>query len=81
MRTLAIKFDEHAVDVNFTHDALHVVLADGREISAPLEWFPRLRDANETSRKNWRLIGQGIGIHWPEVDEDIAISTLMRGHD
>ena len=47
MSILAIKFDDHAIDVNFRKDALHFVLADGREISAPLEWFPRLRDANE----------------------------------
>lgn len=63
MTTLAVKFDEHAVDVSFTKNALHFVLADGREISAPLEWFPRLRDANEKDRNNWRLIGNGIGVH------------------
>lgn len=78
MNTLAIRLDPHAVDVSFANDALHIVIADGREISAPLEWFPRLRDANETQRKNWRLIGKGVGIHWPEIDEDIAVSTLMR---
>lgn len=79
MSTLAIKFDPHAVDVMFTNDALHFVLADGREISAPLEWFPRLRDAPEAQRHNWRLIGKGVGVHWPEIDEDIAVNTLMRG--
>jgi hypothetical protein len=78
MSTSAIRLDPHAVDVMFANDALHLVLADGREISAPLEWFPRLRDASEAQRKNWRLIGKGIGVHWPEVDEDIAVSTLMR---
>jgi hypothetical protein len=81
MNTLAVKFDEHAVDVTFTESSLHFVLADGREISAPLEWFPRLRDANKKERNNWRLIGNGIGVHWEDLDEDIAISTLMRGHD
>lgn len=81
MSTLAIKFDEHAIDVSFTNSALHLVLADGRELSAPLEWFPRLRDANTQQRNNWRLIGNGIGIHWPEVDEDISISTLIRGSE
>ena len=81
MNTLAVKFDEHAVDVSFTDTALHIVLADGREISAPLEWFPRLRDAKSSDQQNWRLIGNGIGIHWPNVDEDIAVSTLMRGYD
>lgn len=78
MSTLAIRLDTHAVDVMFANEALHMVLADGREVSAPLEWFPRLRDANETQRKNWRLIGKGVGVHWPEIDEDVAVSTLMK---
>jgi len=59
MSTRAIRLDPHAVDVSFANEALHMVLADGRETSAPLEWFPRLRDANESQRKNWRLIGKG----------------------
>jgi hypothetical protein len=79
MSTLEIKFDEHAIDVSFKKKSLHFVLADGREISAPLEWFPRLRDASDTDRKHWRLIGGGIGVHWPNIDEDIAVATLMRG--
>ena len=58
--------------------ALRFVLADGREISAPLEWFPRLRDASVAQRLNWRLIGKGIGVHWPDIDEDVAVSTLME---
>ncbi len=77
MSTLAVKLDAHAVDVAVDDAALRLVLADGREISAPLEWFPRLRDASASQRKNWRLIGQGVGVHWPEIDEDIAVSTLM----
>lgn len=81
MSISAVKFDDHAIDVSFTKDALHFVLADGREISTPLEWFPRLRDASEKERNNWRLIGKGIGVHWPDIDEDIAISTLMKGYD
>ena len=80
MSTLAIRLDPHAVDVCIDESALHFVLADGREISAPLEWFPRLRDASEAQRQQWRLIGKGIGVHWPEIDEDIAVSTLMRNH-
>ncbi len=67
-----------AVDVRFTDDALVVRLSDGREVSVPLEWFPRLRDATPEQRKNWRFIGKGIGMHWEEVDEDIAVSTLLR---
>jgi Protein of unknown function (DUF2442) len=55
-----------------------VALSDGREISVPLEWFPRLRDATLKQRKNWRLIAKGIGIHWEDVDEDISVATLLR---
>jgi Protein of unknown function (DUF2442) len=62
-----------AVDVTVTTDVLHVVLADGREVSAPLAWFPRLSEASEAQRRNWRLIGRGIGIHWPDLDEDISV--------
>ena len=78
MGTLALKFDSDAVEVRATNLALHVVLADGRELDAPLEWFPRLRDATPEQRQNWRLIGGGQGIHWPDLDEDIAVSTLLR---
>lgn len=81
MSTLAVKFDDHAVDVSFTKNALHLVLADGREVSAPLEWFPKLRDATEKNRSNWRLIGNGVGVHWPEIDEDIAVGTIIKWHD
>jgi len=78
MSTLAVKINSHAVDVQIQNNALHFILADGREISAPLEWFPRLRDASENQRGKWRFIGNGIGVHWPDIDEDIAVSTLMR---
>ncbi len=67
-----------ALNVRFADDVLIVALSDGREISVPLEWFPRLRDATPKQRKNWRLIAKGIGIHWEDVDEDIAVSTLLR---
>ena len=80
MSTLAVKMDSHAVDVSVDEAALRFVLADGREISAPLEWFPRLRDASATQRSNWRLIGKGIGVNWPEIDEDISVNTLMNSH-
>ena len=66
-----------ALNVRFTNAALIVALSDGREISAPLEWFPRLRDATPRQRKNWRLIAKGIGIHWEDVDEDISVSSLL----
>jgi hypothetical protein len=78
MSTLAVKLDPDAVDAEVTDEVLRLTLADGRELSAPIEWFPRLRDASEAQRKNWRLIGGGEGVHWPDVDEDVAVSTLLR---
>ncbi|HEY3887253.1 MAG TPA: DUF2442 domain-containing protein [Caulobacteraceae bacterium] len=78
MSTLAIKLDPDAIDVEVTDTVLRLTLADGRELSAPLEWFPRLRDATDNQRRNWRLIGGGEGVHWPDVHEDIAVSTLLR---
>jgi hypothetical protein len=66
-----------AVNVAVDDNALHLVLADGREISAPLEWFPRLRDASPTDRDQWRLIGSGQGIHWPTLDEDVSVRVLL----
>jgi hypothetical protein len=76
MPTSAVKFDATAVAV--TDDQLLVVLADGRELAAPLAWFPRLAEATAEQRKNWRLIGRGLGIHWPDVDEDISVASLLR---
>jgi len=78
MSTLAGKLDATATDVQVTAEALRVVLADGRELSAPLAWFPRLLDATPEQRRNWRLIGRGQGIHWPDVDEDISVASLLR---
>jgi hypothetical protein len=67
-----------ATDVRFTEDAMQVSLSDGREISVPLEWFTRLRNATPEQRGKWRFIARGIGIHWEELDEDIAVTTLLR---
>jgi hypothetical protein len=77
LATAKVKTDSRALDVEIDEDSLHVTLADGRTVSAPLEWFPRLRDATSTQRGNWRLIGPGIGIHWEEIDEDISIRSLL----
>jgi len=77
MDILAEKIEPLARDVSFTEDALHVVLADGREISAPLQWFPRLLKATPEQRAEWELIGDGIGIHWPKVDEDVEVESLL----
>jgi hypothetical protein len=66
-----------AIDVQCDAVALRVTLADGREISAPMEWFPRLRDATPDQRSHWRLIGRGEGIHWQDIDEDISVNALL----
>jgi hypothetical protein len=78
MPTSAVKYDATAVDVRMMDDRLVVILADGRELAAPLAWFPRLLDASNDQRRNWRLIGGGHGIHWPDVDEDISVVSLLR---
>jgi hypothetical protein len=78
MPTLAVKFDASAIDVQTDASLLRVTLADGRELAAPLEWFPRLRDATPEQRGHWRFIGRGRGIHWPDLDEDISIEGLLR---
>ncbi len=67
-----------AIDVTVMDDRILVVLADGRELAAPLAWFPRLADATAAQRQNWRLIGRGHGVHWPDVDEDISVASLLR---
>ena len=74
----AVRVDATAVDVRVTDERLIVTLADGRELSAPLVWFPRLSEATAEQRQKWRLIGRGHGIHWPEVDEDISVASLLR---
>jgi hypothetical protein len=79
MSISAVSLDPVAVDVEVTGAALRVVLADGREVSAPLEWFPRLRDAAPAARANWQLIGRGKGIHWPDLDEDVSVRGLLGG--
>lgn len=77
MSTSAIKVEPLVVKVTCSADALRAVLADRREISVPLAWFPRLRDATVEQRRNWRLIGGRVGIHWPDVDEDISAASLV----
>lgn len=71
--------DPIIADVGFAPDALRVVFEDGRELSVPLVWFPRLSEATERQRANWRLIGRGEGVHWPDVDEDISAAGLLKG--
>lgn len=66
-------------DVLVTDDTLKVDLSDGRAISVPLAWFPRLIEANKEERSNWKLIGDGFGIHWIKIDEDISVISLLTG--
>jgi hypothetical protein len=66
-------------DVRVTSKMLEVVLRDGRTLSVPLEWYPRLAHGSPAERQRWRLIGEGIGIHWPDLDEDISIAGLLAG--
>jgi Protein of unknown function (DUF2442) len=66
-----------ATRVYFDAERIHVCLSDGREISAPLEWFPRLCYATDDQRRQWELIGSGVGIHWEAIDEDISVAGLL----
>ena len=68
-----------AQSVTVTDDTLAVDLADGRAISLPLAWYPRLAWATPQERDNWRLIGGGAGIHWPDLDEDLSVAGLLAG--
>ena len=80
MNTSAIETDiPKAENVKLTDDTLSVDMNDGRTISAPLEWFPRLVHATVEERNNWRLIGKGHGIHWEDIDEDIKVKGLLAG--
>jgi Protein of unknown function (DUF2442) len=65
--------------VSVTNDTLTFELADGRSISAPVAWYPRLRHGTVEERSRWRLIGQGRGVHWPDLDEDISVENLLVG--
>ena len=80
MNTLAVEIRvPEALDVLLTDDTLSVDLSDGRSISVPIAWFPRLLHSTEQERNNWRLIGRGQGIHWEDIDEDISIEGLIAG--
>jgi len=68
-----------AVDVTVSKDTLSVDLADGRTISVPLEWFPRLAHATAAERAKWQIAGSGTGVHWPGLDEDISVEGLLAG--
>jgi hypothetical protein len=80
MSISAIEIDvPNAIDVTLSDDTLSVELSDGRSISVPLAWYPRLVHADQAERANWRLIGQGEGIHWEAIDEDLSVEGLLAG--
>ena len=79
MGILALAADERVSDVRFTKDTLSVDLRDGRTITVPLAWYPRLFNATPAQRKNWQVAGGGYGIHWPDIDEDLSTEGLLRG--
>ena len=79
MNTSEPKPGEKVKHVRFTDDELIVDLLDGRTISVPLAWYPRLLHANPEQRENWEISGGGFGIHWPDIDEDLSTEGLLRG--
>jgi hypothetical protein len=79
MGTLALAADERVAGVEITDDTLTVSLMDGRTISVPLVWYPRLLSASRAQRQHWEIAGGGYGIHWPDIDEDLSTEGLLRG--
>jgi hypothetical protein len=79
MTTSDIKPGEGVKDVHFTQDTLSVDMVDGRTITVPLAWYPRLLHATPEQRENWQISGGGFGIHWPDIDEDLSTEGLLRG--
>jgi hypothetical protein len=79
MPIVTLESEPLATDVSFSEDAFRVTLDDGRAVSVPLAWFPRLLRGTAEQRQNWELIGLGQGIHWPDVDEDISVEGILAG--
>lgn len=77
MSTSRVKLESLASGVTFPGERMLISLVDGRELTVPLSWFPRLQSATEAQRRDWRLIGGGIGIYWPALDEDISLENLL----
>jgi hypothetical protein len=78
MSFLTINKSKNAINIAFENSKMIVFLEDGRELSIPLEWFPRLKKATDEQLNKWRLIGKGEGINWEEIDEDISIENLLE---
>jgi hypothetical protein len=79
MTTLVLEQDPVAVKVALTPVRLVVELADGRSLSVPLDWYPRLLHGSEVERQNWQLLGEGYAIEWPDLDEHIGVEALLAG--
>lgn len=79
MGILAASADERARDARFDKSTMSVDLMDGRTITVPLAWYPRLLDASASDRASWEIAGAGYGLHWPALDEDISTEGLLRG--
>ncbi len=79
MGILALSADERVKNVHVSADTLRVDLMDGRSISVPLAWYPKLLNASPAQRANWKVAGAGYGIHWPDIDEDLSTEGLLRG--
>ena len=79
MSTLILEQDPLAVSLELSSDALIVELSDGRTLSVPLQWYPRLLEATDEERRNWQLLGDGYAIEWPDLDEHIGIEGLLAG--
>jgi Protein of unknown function (DUF2442) len=79
MTTSAVVSDPRVKDVRVTDDTLEVSLRDGRKISVPLAWFPRLVAASAADRAQWEMSAAGHGVHWPKIDEDLSVEGLLRG--
>ena len=79
MSTLVLEHECLAQKVVFAEDSFVVYLNDGRTISVPIIWFPRLLNGNKRERENYELIGDGEGIHWPDIDEDISVEGILAG--
>lgn len=79
MSTLVSDHEVFAVEVSFSENAMIVFLDDGRTISVPLAWFPRLLAGSQEERTNYELIGDGEGVHWPDLDEDISVEGIVAG--
>lgn len=79
MNSLMLKTEPRAMTITCSDDELHVSLKDGRTLSVPIAWFPRLAHASNAERAEYEILGDGEGIHWPQVDEDISVAGLLSG--